>query len=70
MSSLITKGAGGKNDTSPNILSDPGAILLNHCCPETHFNPFVNTVRSDMFTSTPVDACELMHGHTRPVSVN
>lgn len=24
----------GKNDTSPNILSYPWAVLLNHCCPK------------------------------------
>lgn len=44
--------------------------------PQTHFNPFVNTVRSDMFTKTrvgvctPVDVHALMHSHTWAVSVN
>lgn len=37
MSRLVTMGIAGKNDTCttppPNILPDPGAILLNHCCP-------------------------------------
>lgn len=70
------QGSQGKNDTSPNILSQPGAILLNHRCPKLTSIPLVNTACCDMFTNTragvctPVDVHALMRGHTPAVTVN
>lgn len=73
---LVAKGARGKMTHPPNILSEPGAILLNHCCPKLTSIPLVNTACCDMFTNTragvcmPVDVHALMRGHTPAVSVN